>query len=431
MAFALNFGIVGIEALTCAPALILFFDSEDTPVMSQSCRDESIPQMESVVCYTSPSKPRACLAQVGNTEVFPVLATSSWGRETYRICSCPDDARDYSCNTANDLQLDLIFSKDNDNEATRKMAMNLQQMMVDDPVNGKTKVKQLVSELSRTAQYFSDWGGAQYDSWKGGTLKDLKVDVLPYKQYAAKFAGLGNKMSIISFRLYYYGSQAALNRQGVSVEELASHENMTDPATPDQAKLMAAVICMHDTVLSNALKIVSQTPPVNVIQPYLSCRPTLSSAFFTAAGIASANAGLLSYISLAVALFLIIQRANYTGNVVKWGQLFSLALKATIAAEKDKQEKDELRRNYESLRCNYESVRSELAEMRAFMLEAIPPGITPPPFLSAARHADHVPSPGLSFSQHRRQAQFNVDNPMLRMSGSADERRISESSAPN
>jgi hypothetical protein len=127
-----------------------------------------------------------------------------------------------------------------------------------------------------------------------------------------------------------------------------------------------------------ALHQMALAPPVGVVQPYLSCHPTLSSAFVTAAGIAAANSALVSSIFLVLAVFLTVQYFN-TFSTDSSKKVVASADKALRAAETEKRlladvnalkEKMLLANDDQSLLCKYDRLLAKNESMSA-ELEAI------------------------------------------------------------
>lgn len=94
---------------------------------------------------------------------------------------------------------------------------------------------------------------------------------------------------------------------------------------------------------------------------------------FTATGIAAANAALLSSLFLGISLFIIIFFINKTYTEDK---IIPAALKASLAAAKDKREKEDLQEKFNELRGmfdinNYQMLhfKSELANVKSVVLQ--------------------------------------------------------------
>lgn len=343
---------------------------------------------------------------------YPVLTTSKYPNthnSPCRACSCPQDAKNEDCSDGRFVQLDLgeILELAGTAEAMRK-GWRMQQIMLQDAVNGRHRVRSLISGLGYTASYLRSKNITSNADWsQDGVAVDGEVDGMTYEQFAADFTILGENLTVVSVPLNYLDTIADINNQGLTLDVLATHLfNKTD--IDDNAILghnLNAIMCENVIDYPEALEFMSQKPPVNVVQPYLTCRPTLSNALFTAAAIAAANAALISFEFLSGALFLII---HYT-NDFKGDKLLSPARKAALAAEKDSHEKNELREKCEVLSRKCE----EIDELKRFILQITPPGVPIPSFLShSSRHFDHVPSPT------RTQESFIVENPMVRISGS-------------
>ena len=298
-AFALNFGVINTNSLTkiySGP-----FHLEGDMVLEEEWIDENYAETVSVYCYFKADAPRLCLgwygSRVDGSLAYPVLATEDGG-----ACSCPRDARNVQCNIGEVFQLALVFSKDDSITSILRAGWALQRMMQAAP-DGSNAVTNLISDLTNTATTLRT--SDQYNAWRRGEAVD---GFMPYSQFAAGFKTFGPGVSILSFRLVYEGGGSSLNAQGLMLYSLAtSFFN----ASWNGYNYSAGYTMCTDTIFQpQALQQMALAPPVGVVQPYLSCHPTLSSAFVTAAGIAAANSALVSSIFLVLAVFLTVQYFN-------------------------------------------------------------------------------------------------------------------------
>jgi len=243
--------------------------------------------------------------------------------------------------------------------------------------NGRNQVRTLVAGLAYVSQALAPGSNrklSDYLKWRGGA--DLGNGLPLYSQFSADFAKLGPDISIVSFGFIYNGNQAALNAQGnmlINVSPLPS--NVSDPFFSRQnlTRLMCGDLIYH----SSALQQMALAPPVPVVQPYLQCTPSLQSAFVTAAGIAAANASLLSTIFLGLAVFLAVQYISAQDL-----KLLSPAQKALRAEQTDKRllanderlfaHVERLSAENQALRANDASLRSELSLLKLVLTEQNP-----------------------------------------------------------
>lgn len=379
-AFALNFGIIdtaGLKNTYSGPNNYFGGGRVDYWI------DENYPDMQEAYCYTLPGQPRACFAQVWDSLVYPVLTTDdsySW-RQVDRACECPRDAKNLVCNDGTSFTLALLFSKDNNNDDILHAGQKLQRMMQEDTVDGRNKVRSLVSGLAYTAYYLD--ANPSYDAWKrGDAIKDDEgkiVGIQSYEQFSANFASLGRGLSILSFPIGYYGSGADLNDAGVTLESFATSSlNVSLYSFPNTTAL---VMCTNTVYQPNALAAMSQTPPVSVTQPYVSCKPTLRSAFVTAAGLAAANSALASSVFLGLAVSAIV---FYVNKMHKKAKIIPPARKVILLEENaSKLLADNAKLLADVARINADNARinAELAQIK-FALSAaqIPmPNPQPPP----------------------------------------------------
>jgi hypothetical protein len=211
-----------------------------------------------------------------------------------------------------------------------KMGIKLQKIIEEDPTDGTNLVKSMVTSLGYIAQFFAPYAGGenQYDEWKSGVTVYIdggavSGNVTSFADYQRNFNNLGNNLAILSFNIEYPGSAALLNTMGVSLDTL--HNS-------------SSVMC-SDTIDADALQRLVESPPVNVTQPWVSCRPTPLNAFITAAGIAAANSSLVSTLFLGAAVSLVVL---WISQVHEEKPVVPPHKKAAQAALKDAREKEEL-----------------------------------------------------------------------------------------
>ena len=233
------------------------------------------------------------------------------------------DSRTMECNSFVTFRLSLLFGTDlvvGSNIIVNRAAQALQ-LMMQEP-DGPNKVKALITDLAVASGsvYFFATSSELYDAWVRDELDAFATDddnnpylpAIPYSKFLAGFKTLGPGVSILSFKFYYEGNAAPLNAQGVTLISLATSTfNVTYPRegnTPHPSH--PQVMCTDTIYQPQALQQMALAPPVSVVQPYLTCHPTLTGAFVTAAGIAAANTSLVSSIFLAVTVFVAVQYLN-------------------------------------------------------------------------------------------------------------------------
>ena len=371
--FALNFGIINTSSLTKTGSWTIDLKGEAGVVRAEIWVDDRYPNMTPVQCLSKPGAPRLCLGfqghSYGGTYYYPVLSAIDYW--TKQVCECPRDAKNLNCNAAGSIHLALVFHKDRSFAPTIVAGWALQRMMQRgtgaEGEGGPNSVLSLVSGLVSTAFTLSSNSSTNYDNWKlrGGTV----IGAMLFSEFAAGFKLLGSGISIMSVKLYYHGADANLNAQGVTLSSLSVRYNVSDGQGGNYT--YSWVMCTDTIYQSLALEKMSIAPPVSVVQPYLSCHPTLGSAFVTAAGLASANSALVSSIFLVTAVFLAVQYINSSGKIVP------PADKALGAAETEKfllakvreTERNEkvLFDNDDKLIAKYESVAAELAAIKALL----------------------------------------------------------------
>ena len=164
--------------------------------------------------------------------------------------------------------------------------------------DGPNKVKSLVAGLAYTAYKLDS---SVYDDWlKGAKIESDDgdpIDVPSYSEFKKSFELMGPRISIMSFDLFYFGKLAPFNAGGVNLVDLATtkFQFTSEYGYTDN---ISQVSCTNTIFRRSALQHMSLKPPVPVVQPYLSCRPTLPRAILTAAGLAAASSSLVSSIFL-------------------------------------------------------------------------------------------------------------------------------------
>jgi len=339
-AFALNFGIIDTSMLKRAVSA-----PSDVPGQRiEGWINTDYPAMNVVLCIVSSNKPRYCGVNVGSDLVYPVFSTLDLLSSPPSVCSCPKDALSPSCNIGRILQVTLMFatqgdySQDVNDGVLEATAQRLQQTIADDPVDGPGKVRQLVSSLGFTAGLLNEIGGDSYTAWLAGGAPPIS-SMLTHEEYNSRFGELGPGVSLLTVTGQFMGS---LNNAGVQLGTFASAS--LPVANPYEGNTTGLVMCTDTIFQPTALSVMmQQDPPVPVVQPYVSCHPTLTNAFFTAAGLAAANSALISTVFLGLAVVAIVQYINVVqhgkgGKVVPPSEKFQELITKTdrLSADNEK-----------------------------------------------------------------------------------------------
>ena len=264
IAYALNFGIINTSSLTKTYSRVAYDAGIGVGnVLQESWVDDSYSNMQPVVCYTkllgAGLYPRVCFATYGGTPVYPVYATIDV--TTGQACTCPASAKNSNCNSAISFQLSLVFAKGGSDASAIRAGWVLQRMMQQGSgPGGPNVVKTLVSGLGRTAWILRT--SDKYDAWKQGKLAVPRA--MPYSQFLAGFQTLGPDISILSFYMFYAGSSAKLNAQGVTIKSLASNYfNVSDFNGGNYS--ITQVTCTDTIYQPLVLQQMALAPPVGVV----------------------------------------------------------------------------------------------------------------------------------------------------------------------
>jgi len=349
VAFGLNMGLVGPEALTLLEEkTIENMGGGLGSVHATTYVSDRYVNMHRVECYTPRLQSRVCFGQASqNTLVYPVFTSTQGAVAPGQPCLCPGDAKNAECNSLSDsfetptMLMSLVYARNSVYLSQSplwtgalvdllSMGIKLQKIIEEDPADGPNRVKSMVTSLSYIAQFFAPYAGGenQYDEWKSGVTVYIdggavSGNVTSFADYQRNFNNLGDNLAILSFNIEYPGSAALLNTMGVSLDTL--HNS-------------SSVMC-SDTIDADALQRLVESPPVNVTQPWVSCRPTPLNAFITAAGIAAANSSLVSTLFLGAAVSLVVL---WISQVHEEKRVVPPHKKAAHAALKDAREKEEL-----------------------------------------------------------------------------------------
>lgn len=329
-AYAVNFGIIDFSMLTCSSSKTPLEIDQVGFIDVRSCIDSDAPDMETIICASmAGEKNVGCFyAGKGNGLMYPILTTTNIGDDSkVSACTCPQDIKDAYCNDGSRSQLALVFSQTGSIIDILTMIWKLQKIMANDAVNGKNKVRSLISGLAYTARLAQ----SRSTLWKDGYSA---FNGKTFEQYSDEFiTTLGEGMSIMSFEMGYNGGSADLNSEGLKLSDFS-----TSKANPSKFKGMNrnnyVVMCSDSLYRRSALSVMSQAPPIEVVQPYFSCHPTMTNAIITASGIAAGNAALLTSVFLALAISLLVY---YTNNISRSIKIIPPNRKALMA---DKSQSD-------------------------------------------------------------------------------------------
>ena len=389
LAYALNFGIADTTFLSKK------YSSLNGKTRGDAWVHESYPDMRPVICSTIVGKHRVCTglgegATGQPTFVYPVFTSTTMG-ESCRACQCPRDLQDYDCNggvgqpnTGEIVQIQLLFktvqsNAADDDDPYLASLQRLQQIIADDPINGPDKVQNLVSGLGINA-FFNSYDPANIEKWKNGGKYN---GYMSFDEFRGKFSTLGESVSIMSVTQSFFGP---LNSEGVSLVKLSSSSfNITEPRAPPGSNPVSfkGIMCQDSLYREEALKRMAQTPPVKLVQPYLSCHATPFQAFITSAGLAAANAALLTTIVLSLAISTAVLYFNQFHRDQK---IIPPARKALMRDETEEQ----LLSNEERLFAENRTLWAEIANLKALLHHnPAPAGVYPPPLAPSP----YAPSP--------------------------------------
>ena len=390
LAYALNFGIADTTFLSKKYSSLYGKTRGDAWV------HESYPDMRPVICSTVVGKPRVCFglgegAKGTPTSVYPVFTSVSMG-ENSRACQCPRDLQDYHCNggvgqpnLGEIVQIQLLFKTVKSNAADEvdpfmASLQRLQQIIADDPINGPDEVQNLVSGLGINA-FFNSYDPANIEKWKNGGNYN---GYMSFDEFRGNFSTLGESVSIMSVTQGLFGP---LNSEGVSLVKLSSSSfNITEPRAPPGSHPVSfkGIMCQDSLYREEALKRMAQTPPVKLVQPYLSCHATPFQAFITSAGLAAANAALLTTIVLSLAISTAVLYFNQFHRDQK---IIPPARKALMRDETE----ELLLSNEERLFAENRTLWAEIASLKALLLHNLnpAPAVHSPPLAPSP----YAPSP--------------------------------------
>jgi hypothetical protein len=254
--------------------------------------------------------------------------------------------------------------------------------MIDDPVRGPNKVQRLVSGLALNAQHFG-YSARYYEYWRANYYGD-NGDIWSYASFTGNFTSLGTSVSMMSIDLHFVGP---LNSDGVSLASLSSSSfNISKPNAPPGSPPVPVkgLMCQDSLYRAEALERMATNPPVKLVQPYLSCHATPLQAIITSAGLAAANAALLTTIILTLA----ISTAVFYFNEFKRDQkIIPPARKALMREEAE----DRLMSNVERLSAENRTLFAEVAYLKA-RLNPASVVYSPPMAAAGERGRTSVPS---------------------------------------
>jgi hypothetical protein len=333
-AYALNFGIIDTDRLTKVHSSSGHDD--EGPLEINGWVDDNHPGMDTVYCFSGKLR-RVCVPKYGRySYAFPVIATMKVNRTNrhYNLetCECSRDKWSsgmFGCNIGTSFILALLFSNDQYEESaiqkgTHKMFNNM--------VN----------------------------------FKNLVMNLLLNEDYQMIGEKIGPGVSIFMTVLDYPGSIASINPQGVKVTQFAVPSlprfNITNFSGSNTS--YPFVMCQNLFVHPAALEQMANNPPVTMEQPYFECTPTNATAFFTAAGIATANSATVSAIFLGLAVTLAI---HYFNRSHKEAKILPPAEKALLAEQLSQHllvENNLLHSRLDEMTANMIALSSELASIK-------------------------------------------------------------------
>jgi hypothetical protein len=427
VSFAFNFGLVREEDMTTTglPSPPTFWPSDVPRPFVKTYVSRKYPDNGKVFCYSSSGRPRVCAAN-GLTSnpndltttsglVYPVFFSVS-SADPAAACSCPSGPlSDHSCYDSAGVVAALFFVGSGTSDAEGKgkynfldFAWKLQQKI---QKIGASAVKQQLGNLVFTARAMRSGG-----SWDDAPMTEA--------DFTAQMASLGSDIRFISFELDTVSNEgligAAFNDGGMSLEQLPNYyqydwekESQTLQTLPPGQ----VTTCNNTLYQPRTLQLMQQSPPVVVVQPYLSCHFTLSHSIVEAMGVAAGNAAIVSSVFLTVCLSIIIA---YVNKMHKDWKIIPPAEKtklATAAIEHDRLENKKMAARVEMLET----------QLAALLHERVPPPqqlhpihMAPPPLPSPPPFTSPSPPSRTSFGLPPHAHEYQ-DNPMFRGSLSSRE----------
>jgi hypothetical protein len=263
--------------------------------------------LESVYLNGNP----VCFLVKGSMD-YPILyypvALSAYGDDLtgeYLHCKCPESRSVLTCNQR-DYVFSLFYSFPGQDPNTGianpvsalALALQLQRMLVDDPISGDVKVQEFVSPLISSAwQIAPEWGPAAVDSTQDSYTDANGV----YHDYSFMHGTFGNTHLIEWKKVCPNGNCGAVlfeTYKGTGNNEFLplnkyEYQVTQNPAISDtylfsnksgKHVYLKRMMCENALYIPGAIEKLSERPPVSIIQPFFQCHDTVLAGLTTAAG---------------------------------------------------------------------------------------------------------------------------------------------------
>lgn len=395
VSWAFNFGLLREEDMTTTgpPTLTYPWPKDALSAQMKTYVSQKYPNAGNVFCYTSAGRPRVCAAN-GLTSnpndltttsglVFPVFFSASSTRPA-AACTCPSGPlSDSGCYDSAGVVAALFFvgSGTSDPDGKGKysfldFAWNLQQKI---QKFGASAVKQQLGNLVFSARAVKSKQGV----WDGAKAP------LTEAEFTAQMASLGSDIRFISFELDTSSQgliDAAFNDGRMSLKQLPNYfqydfakDGETQTLPPGQV-----TTCNNTLYQDRVLKQMQQSPPVVVVEPYLSCHFTLSHSLVEAFGVAAGNAALASSMFLTVCLSIMIAYVNKVHKDWKIIPPSEKMKRAADAVEHGRIENEKMAARVEKLEAQLAALLHERGSPPPHPPHPLPPIplLPSPPFMS-------------------------------------------------
>ena len=216
------------------------------------------------------------------------LATDQFAKFVH--CSCPDNRLTVECQQRN-FVVSLFYDQSTDLTQAFKFGANMQQLLVNDPINGdltmQDKVTSFISSALQMAPLFN------------GAIANIQAPNLP--DYSFMHGTSAETHKIEWQNICPWGTCGAIVIQtykGVDNNEflplnteefqIAQDPALTDtfpfPLADGKTINLPRTMCENALYNHNAMTMLSAKPPVSLVQPYFQCRDAAISALTAMAG---------------------------------------------------------------------------------------------------------------------------------------------------
>ena len=222
--------------------------------------------------------------------VFFYSATDQFARFVH--CTCPDNRQTVECQQRN-FVVSLFFDQSTDLTQSFKFGANMQQMLVNDPVNGDLTMQNFVTPFISSA--------LQMAPLFNGVIANILAPNLP--DYSFMHGTSAETHKIEWENICPWGTCGAIVIQtykGVDNNEFLplnteEFQIAQDPALTDTFPFplkdgsgkkinLPRTMCENALYNENAMTQLSAKPPVSLVQPYFQCRDSAISSLTAMAG---------------------------------------------------------------------------------------------------------------------------------------------------